>query len=380
MKMNLNKKLTISFLIVILISVGVIALLIRQTTVYNFWGYLHGNSGMGGMGGMMGRGGMNWGTIGNQMGNPEKRYLGSVYSSLWWGVVVAGMVGLVISAYFSKKLTNPLKKLSLAAKAISDGDLSQRVPVDTHDEIGEVAISFNEMADSLEKNENLRQHFLVDIAHELRTPLTIIQGNLESILDGVIEPNREHVASIYDECLRLSRLVVNLRDISLAEAGYLQLDKKTTNLTQLMQTVTQLLIPATDEKGIQLKVQAPEKAIVMADPDRINQVLYNLLINSISYTPKDGIITISIQEKEQSYQVSVQDNGQGIPEEDQPFIFEHFYRADKSRTKSSGGTGIGLAIVKQLVEAHGGQISVASKLNIGTTITFSLPKKDIATK
>ncbi len=376
---SLAGRLILAFIIVVILSVGIVAYLANRLTTYQFLGYLHQNPMMGQWGGMM-NGHMNE-IMAQMMGAPEQRFLSSILRSLLWAGFIAGGVGIVFGLVFAGRLTKPLRKLAQAARNIGKGHFAQRVEVqNSYDEIGILANSFNDMAAQLEKNESMRRRLLVDIAHELRTPLTIVQGNLEGMLDGVIEPGREQIASIYDECRRLTKLVANLRDLSLAETGQLKLELVATDIEENVQRVVNLLKPAAEEKNIILEARfQPDLPRIKADPDRLNQVLYNLLTNSIRYTPAGGKITVEVIQEEgrkgRYIKIAVQDSGVGISAEDLPFIFDHFYRAEKSRSRANGGSGIGLAIVKQLVEAHGGQVWVESQVGEGSVFSLTIPVK-----
>ncbi|MHB1128249.1 MAG: sensor histidine kinase [Bacillota bacterium] len=372
---SITWKLVFSFMLVISIS-AVVAIYVAQVSIANqFWNYL----GMGHMGDTnmgMGMGRM----METYLDTSESQFLKSVFNSLYWGALVASGFGLVIGLILSRAIVGPLKKLTYIVKEISNGNYHERVQVKQRDkEIVDLAKAVNVMADNLQTNERLRRRLMADITHELRTPLSIIQGNLEGMLDDVIEPSKQHIASIYDECLRLYKLVNNLRDLALADVGQLKLDRCPVDLNELIYKVYQLLRPVAEEKNISLAIQLPKQMpVIVADPDRLNQVLYNLMTNSLRYTPEGGraIVKGKILAKsggKEWVQIEVIDNGVGIPAEDLPYVFNHFYRADESRTRASGGSGIGLAIVKQLVEAHGGQVWAESEPGKGSTFYFTLP-------
>lgn len=311
------------------------------------------------------------------MGVPEQEFLASVHEALIWVGTGLLFVGLIASYALARSITVPLLKLNSAVEKISLGDFSQKVSISTKDEVGKLAGAFNQMAEILQSNNQLRQRFLADIAHELRTPLAVIQGNLEGMLDGIIEPDKEQLESLYEETLQLNALIKDLRDLSLAEAGQLRLEKKPTNINQVIDRALGMLKPLADEKNINLINDSGEVPSIVIDAARINQVLYNLLTNALRYTPKDGVVRVStcMEELEGRKWVllSVEDNGSGISEQDLPHVFNHFYRADKSRTRTSGGSGIGLAIVKQLVDIHDGRVFVSSTLGKGTIFKIYLP-------
>lgn len=313
------------------------------------------------------------------MGLPEWEFLESVHESLKWvgaGIVV---VGLAASYALAHSITVPLRKLNSAVQEIARGNYGQRVFIDSGDEVQQLATGFNNMAEALETNNQLRRRLLADIAHELRTPLAVIKGNLEGMLDGVIEADKEQLASLHEETVHLTRLICDLRDLSLAEAGQLTLEKSPTDLRQLVSRSVSMLKPLASEKGIGLESSLAETPLVGLDASRINQVVYNLLTNAVRYTPAGGRISVAteviVDDKKDWIRLTVSDTGQGIAAEDLPHIFDHFYRADKSRNRKSGGSGIGLSIVKTLVETHGGRVEVASELGRGSSFYVLLPVK-----
>jgi signal transduction histidine kinase len=254
------------------------------------------------------------------------------------------------------------------------GDLSQRVEVHSQDEIGELARAFNAMADGLARLEELRRNMVTDVAHELRTPLSNIRGYLEALQDGVVEPKPEVIDSLHEEAMLLNRLVDDLRELTLAEAGQLKLERRPVAPADLVDRALEAARAQAEAKGIALQADLPEDLpLVDVDSQRIGQVLGNLLSNALTHTPPGGKVVVVARAKQLAVEVSVSDTGEGIPLERLPYIFERFYRADRSRSRATGGTGLGLSIAKQLVEAHGGRISVASQVGQGTTFTFTLP-------
>jgi len=312
------------------------------------------------------------------MGTPEETFLASVHKSLIWVGMAVLVAGLAASYAVARSITVPLRNLSRAAEQIEHGNFDQKVPVETKDEVGHLAAIFNRMAETLAVNTSLRRQFLANIAHELRTPLAIIQGHLEGMVDGVIEPSKEQLSSLHEEAIRLNRLITDLRDVSLAEVRQLALEKSMTDVNQIVSRAVYMLKPLADGKDIHvicaLDESLPE---IAADTGRISQVFYNILVNAIRYSSPQSIvniITVQVKIEGQLWlKISVVDNGPGIVEEDIPHIFDHFYRGDKSRDRKSGGSGLGLAIVKQLVEIHGGRVAVESKLGKGSIFHVLLP-------
>jgi two-component system OmpR family sensor kinase/two-component system sensor histidine kinase BaeS len=307
--------------------------------------------------------------------NPaDEDFLRSVNFSILITSVAVGILALVLGSLLFRQMISPLRALSQSARAIAEGDLGQRVPADSDDEIGQVARSFNRMAESLAESDIQRRNMMADIAHELRTPLTVVQGNLEALMDGVYEMTTENVAGIHKQTVVLTRLVADLRDLALAEAGQLRLERKLFSLSDMIVQVTEGLDVQAHEKEVTLKLEAAaDLPKVQADEQRITQVLFNLMSNALRHTPVGGTITISTELREERVLVSVRDTGAGIPPEDLPHVFERFYRADRSRARNTGGSGLGLTIAKQIVEAHGGQIWAQSWLGAGSTFAFSLP-------
>jgi len=304
----------------------------------------------------------------------EQEFLRSTRGAILLAGVIAAGAALVLGGLFLRNILAPLRQLERASQRLAQGDLSQRVLVTGRDEIGHLAESFNRMVERLERSEKLRRQMIADIAHELRTPLTVIQGNLQAILDGVYEPTPNVIASIHEESLLLARLVGDLRDLSLAEAGELRLEKQLTDIRDVIRQTVTVIEPRLASKRIVLTVTLPDEAVIVEiDPQRIQQVLLNILSNAERYTPEGGQITLSAVKLNAEVRVSVTDSGPGIAPEDLPYVFERFWRGDRSRSRATGGTGLGLAIAKQFIEVHGGRIWAESTPGKGSTFTFSLP-------
>ena len=296
---------------------------------------------------------------------------------------VAGLVAILLAAILVRQMIAPLRNLQSAAHAIAGGDLSQRVEVTSGDELGSVGKTFNQMAETLERGERLRRNMMADVAHELRTPLTVIQGQVEALLDGVFPLTPDQLTPIHDQTILLARLVADLRDLALAEAGKLTLDCRPTEVGDVARRVAAAVDPIAVEKGINLTVAVPRDLPAgSADGERLKQVLHNLLSNALRHTPQGGQITISVElasalspvaPSPPNLLVTVTDTGSGISEEELPYIFDRFYRADRSRSEVGGGSGLGLSISRGIVEAHGGRIWAESQPGSGTRITFTLP-------
>jgi signal transduction histidine kinase len=304
----------------------------------------------------------------------EASFASSVNRSLWLAIAVAGGVAFLLALLLSRSLANPISALTSAARRMEKGDLSQRVSVEARGELGELAQAFNAMADGLAHLEQLRRNMVTDVAHELRTPLSNIRGYLEAVRDDVLEPEPAVIASLYEEAMLLSRLVDDLQELALAEAGQLTMLPQPIHLADVVDQTLHLFAAQAVEKGVRLETRLPsDLPLVAADPARLSQVLRNLLKNALAYTPPGGSIRLSARASDSTVEVCLQDSGIGISPEHLPFVFERFYRVDKSRTRTTGGAGLGLAIVKQLVEAQGGQVSITSQVGAGTTVTFTTP-------
>jgi two-component system OmpR family sensor kinase/two-component system sensor histidine kinase BaeS len=303
---------------------------------------------------------------------PAGDFLSSVNRSILLAVLASGVIALALGFVLSRQITSPLSALTHAAQKIAAGDLRQRVAASDGDEIGQLARSFNTMADNLARQEELRRNMLADVAHELRNPLGVIQSELEAMLDGVVPLNPESVASVHEETVLLARLVGDLRVLSLAEAGQLKLERAPTDLVALTQRVIERMQAQAREKNVTLEVDAPASIPnVNVDADRIAQVIRNLASNALRYTPNDGRVTVRVRGTNGAIEICVMDYGAGIAPEDVPHVFDRFYRGGKSRSRD--GSGLGLAIVKQLVEAHGGRVGVESEIGKGTRFWFALP-------
>lgn len=270
----------------------------------------------------------------------------------------------------------PLQNLFSTINSVSEGDLSARVSETKSDMFSELIIRFNKMIDELERADKQRRNLTADIAHELRTPLHIIQGNLEGIIDGVYKPTEEHINNTLDETKLLTRLINDLQTLSLAESHQLPLHPTSFLVSDLIHDLTSSFSSQAKSLGISLESNIKDSSLqITADYDRLNQVLSNLISNAIRHTPQDGKILVeteSVIGEKRSVRIMVKDSGEGIASEDLPFIFDRFWRGEKSRTGRIN-SGLGLAIAKQLIEAHGGEIKVESEIGKGTTFTIELP-------
>ncbi len=282
----------------------------------------------------------------------------------------------IIGGLAFRRIGSPVADIMAAADAVANGDLSVRVREQIPGEFGHLARSFNRMTVQLASVEEQRRALTADVAHELRTPLHIIQGNLEGLLEGVYQPTPEMINSTLDETRLLARLVDDLQTLSLAESGQLPLHREPLQAIDLLEDTAASFAGPAAASGVELVVQkdgSPVEITFSADPDRMEQVLYNLVANALRYTPAGGKIILSAARTEQGMRLTVQDTGAGIPAEDLPFIFDRFWKGDRTRVRQPGaGSGLGLAIARQLVRAHGGEISVESQTGQGTTFMIDL--------
>ena len=376
---RLSVKLSLLFVGIALVSVGVIALWVNRSVQTEFNCYCErsyqAQAAPGSISTITPPGTDSSAGAPIYMGEAEQAFLNGVRNSLWIAALVAILTGVGLGYFFSRLISEPMRQLTLAARKVATGDFSQRVSTKTDDEIGEVSVAFNTMAEQLETKEKSRRQLLADIAHELRNPLSIIQGNLEAWLDGVITPAPDQVASVYDETVLLSRLITDLRDLSLAEAGQLKLYQKATELSEFIFAEIASVQTRCQEKQISISAELPTGLpLVLIDKDRIHQVLHNLVDNALRYTATGGTIKIGADYARPDWvTVSVSDTGAGIAPKDLPHVFDHFYKADRSRQRGHGGAGIGLAMVKLVVELHGGTVWVKSRKGKGTTFYFTLP-------
>lgn len=303
------------------------------------------------------------------------------FSGFRWLLVVAGLVAVALGGLLglalSRSLTAPLQRLATAARAVANRDFSRRVRVEGSSEIAEVAEAFNEMTVALEQSERQRQNMVADVAHELRTPLTVVQGNLQAILDDVYSLDKAEISRLYDETRLLSRLVDDLRELALADAGQLHLSLRPTESAQVLRSTTDSLALVAEAQDVDLSAQVPDDLPrVRADSDRLAQVLRNLLINALRHTEPGGSVTTTAELKGDSVEFSVADTGEGIAPEDLPHVFDRFWRADRARARRDrlgGGSGLGLSVAQSLVQAQGGRIWVESELRKGSTFRFTLP-------
>ncbi|WP_165874139.1 sensor histidine kinase [Rubrobacter taiwanensis] len=303
---------------------------------------------------------------------------GRAFLYLTLATILAVVVAAVASLFVAGRITTPVHRMLAATRRVSAGRYEERVPISEEDELGELSRGFNAMAAALEEGERQRREFIADVSHELGTPLSTLQGYMEGLMDGVIEPSEETWGILYSETERMRRLVNDLRQLSRVEAGQLELNIGPAAPAALVRLATESMQPLFTEKGVQLESRLPpDLPPVSADPDRLVQVLTNLLNNALRHTPPGGRVTVEAERQPGRVLLSVRDTGAGIAREHLPHLFERFYRVEKSRSRAGGGSGVGLAISRALVEAMGGAIWAESAgKGEGATFRLTLPVAD----
>ncbi len=303
----------------------------------------------------------------------HQMFVSAVHRYLIWASLAALFLAVVLSFLLMRKVLRPLRQMTTIAQKISTGDYSGQVPLVSGDEVGRLAASFNRMAESLRRIEGLRKTLMIDVAHELRTPLTNIRGYLEALTDGVAVPTKEIFDLLQEETMRLIHLVEDVLRLAKADAARMDLHKTEIRIGDLILQELDIFRPQFDSKTIRVVTQFGNGADrVLADPDKITQVVTNLLQNAGQYTPTGGSVRIYTEEAPGEMKVTFANSGGEISQKDLPFIFERFYRGEKSRSREHGGAGIGLAIVKELIEAHDGRVG-AEISESETRVWFYLP-------
>ena len=370
---HLGMKLFLSYVIVILVGVAVLASTAELLVPTAFDRHLAIMSNM----------------MSNMMGNSTPgldrslftNFRAAVTEALGFAALAASVMAVITSIFISRQVVSPLQEMTSASQRIADGSYDERVrvsgniPKKEQDELGQLALSFNQMAAKLEQTEAMRRQLIGDVTHELRTPLTTIKGYMEGLIDGVLPSNEETYTQIYREADRLQHLVNDLQELSRVEAGAYELHRQHSAVKDLVDTALARLNRQFEEKDVDLTAHIPDELpSVIVDTDRMGQVLLNLLGNALQYTPPGGRVDITAVQLPEEIQIRISDTGIGIPPEHLHNIFTRFYRVDKSRSRSGGGSGIGLTIAKYLVEAHSGRIWVESQgAGKGSTFIFTIP-------
>jgi histidine kinase len=370
MKLNLGTKLFLSYLAVMIVGILVLMAVAQVSLPGAYGNHLGMMNGASMMGAGSGRSQAGAGQLAFQ------NFRSSFYEALAWAGMAALIVALLVSLFISRGLAAPLRSMTAASGRVAEGHYKERVPAGGSDELGQLATSFNTMAEKLEQVESMRRRLIGDVAHELRTPLTAIKGSMEGLVDGVLPASKPTFEQVGAEADRLSRLVDDLQELSRVESGTISLDLEPVSLAELSETVHKRLTGAYEARGVSLTFDLPSTLPpVRADTDRLLQVLTNLLNNALHYTLSGGGVTLSGERHGHEVIMRVVDSGIGIPSEHLPYIFDRFYRVDKSRSRQAGGgSGIGLTISKYLIEAHGGHIWAESAgEGQGSTFIFTLP-------
>lgn len=303
--------------------------------------------------------------------SPEAMFLAGVDRAIVWSAAAAAVLALILGAILASNISRPVRELTEATKVLAAGDLGHQVPVRTSDEIGELAQSFNKMSADLDHSNQLRRQMTADIAHDLRTPLSVILGYSEALADGKLPGTPETYDAMHRQAQHLNRLIDDLRTLSLADAGQLSLERRPVEPRGLLEHTALAYLPAAESRGIELALKDVDAPPILVDPDRILQVLGNLVSNAIRHTPNGGRVALSAAQANGQVVLRVEDSGSGIPAEDLPHIFDRFYRGDKVRS-ADGASGLGLAIARSLVEAHGGRIT-AENVPGGAAFSMALP-------
>ena len=307
-------------------------------------------------------------------GTPERNFLERVEQAILFGAVGAAAIALLLAVLLARTLMHPIRELTAATRRVAKGDLGHQVTVRSKDELGELATSFNQMSADLAHTNKLRQQMTADIAHDLRTPLSVILGYTEALSDGKLQGAPEMYEVMHQEAQHLGRLIDDLRLLSLADAHELPLARRLVAPRMLLERAATAHLVHARERNISLDVEVgPDVPLIEVDPERMAQVLGNLVNNALRYTPEGGRIVLTAESDASAVTLRVQDNGAGIDPEDLPYVFERFYRGDKARRQREGESGLGLAIVRSLVEAHGGTVSVESSPGRGSVFTVILP-------
>ena len=307
--------------------------------------------------------------------NPQEiQFIQQTNRALIYASLIAIFLAIILGLLFTQTLLKPLANLNYAIGKMEKGELLQNVKKSSNDEIGEVISGFNKMSTALAKANSDRKQMTVDIAHELRNPLTVINGYLEALQDGSLSPTPERLETIQGEVNQLNRLVNDLRTLALADAGQLDVFKDFININTLFQHLKDAYKLIVSTKNIDLEFQqSPNASTLYADEGRIVQVLSNLINNALRHTDPGGRVLVSAQQNQTITTIHIFDTGEGIPNDQLDSIFQRFYRADPSRQSSHGETGLGLSIVKSLIEAHNGKVEVQSQVGVGTTFIIELP-------
>ena len=369
--MKLSRKLFLSYLLVVAVGLLVLAISTVFVAPITFGQQMaHMGAGQGQQRGMMQT------QVQDQINAEiEANFRSSINQALLLAGAAAILAAVLVSWFVSQQIVNPLRALVKLSQRIAGGYYQERLESKSHDELAELVHNFNQMAEALAHTEVLRRELLADVTHELKTPLASIKGYMEGLQDGIVPANAETYQLIYREAARLQRLVQDLQELSRVEAGQVPIHVQKSDPGRIVESALERMRPQFAEKDIALITELPPSLpLIAADPDRIGQVLTNLLGNALQNTPSGGHVEISVGKNADLLQFAVHDNGVGLTPDNLERIFQRFYRVDKSRARSSGGSGIGLTISRYLVEAHQGHIwAESSGLGQGSVFCFTLP-------
>lgn len=309
-----------------------------------------------------------------EMQGPDRALLADMHRSILQATAAGLILSTVLAALLARRITRPIREMSIFAALLARGDYKRRMPETGDQEIASLGRALNTLAASLDQAETLRRNLTADVAHELRTPLASLRGTAEALRDGVLPPTAENLDAIVAEAVRLGRLVEDLEDLTRLDADRCELRRRPTDLAGLIDTALRVHEQDLQASDIRLESILPrDLPPADVDPDRVSQVLHNLLTNAIRHTPPGGRVAVRLAQDGAALRVSVANTGPGIDPADLPFVFERFYRGDRSRSRSTGGSGLGLTIARKLVEAHGGRITVESRPGEETVFSFTLP-------
>jgi signal transduction histidine kinase len=304
----------------------------------------------------------------------ELEYLASTNRALSLAALGAALLALIVGIVLARNMTQPLRDLIQAIQAITRGELKQQLPIRSADELGALTWAFNQLSADLARSHELRRQMTADIAHDLRTPLTVINAYIDGLREGVFKPTPGRFEAMHTEAQHLQHLVEDLRTLSLADAGELPIQLESVACPALLERLAAAYAPQAEAIGIVLHVCAePDLPDIVADPERMVQVLGNLVTNALRHTPSGGQVTLCARSQENAVALVVQDTGTGIAPDALPHIFDRFYRGDPARSQQDSESGLGLAIARSIVEAHGGTIEVQSELGRGTAFTILMP-------
>lgn len=312
--------------------------------------------------------------VGREIDMLSTHFEQALVQSVIWMSIGGILLSVIVSLYVAKRITAPLLEMRKVSERMAHGELHVRTPTRGKDELAELGKSLNYLAEQLQRQEHFRKMMTADIAHDLRTPLATLKSHMEAIIYGLWEPTPQRLEGIYEEVERLIHLVGDLEQLTEMESPHFQLEMKPEDIYAVIRQAVEAVEAAFIQKDVQLSLLPHEPVMILVDRKRVVQIFVNLLSNALKYTPAGGRVDITIKEKGNHINITISDTGIGISPEDLPYVFERFYRADKSRARNSGGSGIGLTIVNRLVDAHGGDIRMESIEGKGTKVTIQFRK------